>query len=44
MLEARGLDVPADVRARVQGCTDLEQIERWIQRAISADSAEDLFT
>ncbi|MEV0660243.1 hypothetical protein ACIBI3_01775 [Actinomadura luteofluorescens] len=44
LLEARGLDVPADVRVRVQGCTDLEQIERWIQRAISADSAEDLFT
>ncbi|WP_329097738.1 hypothetical protein OG979_19735 [Actinomadura citrea] len=44
LLEARGLDVPEDVRSRVQGCTDLEQIERWIQRAVSADTAEDLFT
>ncbi|WP_141579940.1 hypothetical protein [Actinomadura sp. WMMA1423] len=44
LLEARGLDVPEDVRARVEGCTDPEQIERWIQRAVSADTAEDLFT
>ncbi|MES9536987.1 hypothetical protein [Actinomadura sp. NPDC000600] len=44
MLEARGLRVPEDVRRRVEGCTDLEQIERWIQRAVSADTAEDLFS
>ncbi|MEU9867515.1 hypothetical protein AB0C87_06660 [Actinomadura sp. NPDC048021] len=44
MLAARGLDVSEDVRARVEACTDPEQIERWIQRAVSADSAEDLFT
>jgi hypothetical protein len=44
MLEARGLDVPEDVRRRVEGCTDLQQIERWIQRAVSAETAEDLFT
>ncbi|WP_149260064.1 hypothetical protein [Actinomadura sp. K4S16] len=44
MLEARGVDVPEDVRRRVEGCTDLEQIERWIQRAVSADTAEDLFS
>ncbi|MEV3923335.1 hypothetical protein [Actinomadura coerulea] len=42
-LEARGLDVSEDVRARVEGCTDSEQIERWIRRAVSVDSAEDLF-
>ncbi|MGI5418773.1 hypothetical protein [Actinomadura luteofluorescens] len=44
MLKARGLEVPEDVRARVEGCTDPEQVERWIQRAVSAASAEDLFT
>ncbi|MEU9867516.1 hypothetical protein AB0C87_06665 [Actinomadura sp. NPDC048021] len=43
MLEARGLDVSAGVRAQVEGCSDSEQIERWIRRAVSADSAEDLF-
>ncbi|MFD0538634.1 hypothetical protein ACFQY7_37815 [Actinomadura luteofluorescens] len=44
LLKARELDVPADVRGRVEGCTDSEQLERWIRRAVTADSVEDIFT
>ncbi|MGW2308116.1 hypothetical protein [Actinomadura luteofluorescens] len=44
LLKARELDVPADVRGRVEGCTDSEQLERWIRRAVNADSVEDIFT
>lgn len=43
MLEARGIAISDDVRARVGGCSDLDQIERWIQRALTVECAEDLF-
>ncbi|MGP4022775.1 hypothetical protein [Actinomadura sp. 3N407] len=43
LLEARGIPVTDDVRDRVEGCTDLGQIERWIQRVVTADTADDLF-
>ncbi|NDU74942.1 hypothetical protein GWI34_20255 [Actinomadura sp. DSM 109109] len=43
MLRARGLDVPEDVRSRVEACTDAEQFDRWIERGLSADSVGDIF-
>lgn len=42
VLEARGIAVPDDVRERVTSCADPEQLERWIQRAVVIDKAEDL--
>ena len=42
-LEARGLEIPADVRERVLACTDLAELNRWIRRAAVVGSARELF-
>ncbi|MFJ4693936.1 hypothetical protein [Streptomyces sp. NPDC088766] len=44
ILRWRGIDVPDDVRARVQACTDLARLTTWSQRAVHATTAADLFT
>ncbi|MFI0404271.1 hypothetical protein [Actinomadura sp. 3N508] len=41
VLEARGVAVSDDVRARVKGCTDIEQLERWVKLAAVIDPAEE---
>lgn len=43
ILDWRGLVVPDTVREQVLGCTDLDQLETWAQRAVHASKAEDLF-
>ena len=43
ILSARGLDVPDEVRGRITGCTDSDQIQVWIGRAVTADRAGDIF-
>ncbi|MBO2463294.1 hypothetical protein J4709_37585 [Actinomadura sp. LCR2-06] len=43
VLDARGLSVPDSVRERVTGCTDTDQLERWVRRAAVIDRAEQLF-
>jgi len=42
ILAARGLSVGDDVRERITACTDLDQLDRWTRRALSAASAEDV--
>jgi hypothetical protein len=42
VLDARGITVPDHIRERVTGCTDIEQLDRWIQRATVVDHAEQL--
>jgi uncharacterized protein (DUF2126 family) len=42
VLEARGIEVPDDVRARIANCTDSDQLAAWIRRAANADKIEDL--
>ncbi|MGK3959321.1 hypothetical protein WMF38_40535 [Sorangium sp. So ce118] len=41
-LEARGLEVPAEVRERVLASTDLAELDRWIRRAASVGDAREL--
>ncbi|WP_437721826.1 hypothetical protein [Sorangium sp. So ce861] len=41
-LEARGLEVPADVRERVLASTDLAELDRWIRRAAVVTDAREL--
>jgi Uma2 family endonuclease len=41
-LEARGLDVPEELRARILACTDRERLDRWIGRAATAASATEV--
>ncbi|MEU1388284.1 MULTISPECIES: hypothetical protein [unclassified Nonomuraea] len=42
-LEARGVDVPEDVRARINACTDVDLLKRWALRGSSVRSARDVF-
>ena len=42
ILEARGITVAADVRMRITGCTDLDQLRTWIRRAATAEKIQDL--
>ncbi|WP_437492041.1 hypothetical protein WME75_16920 [Sorangium sp. So ce1014] len=41
-LEARGLEVPADVRERVLASTDIAELDRWIRRAAVVSDARAL--
>jgi hypothetical protein len=43
VLDARGIDVPSDARARITSCTDLDQLNSWVRRAVTADSIQELF-
>ncbi|MBM9504643.1 hypothetical protein [Actinacidiphila acididurans] len=42
-LAVRGVEVPEEVRQRVESCTDLDTLKRWFVRAITVEKAEDLF-
>ena len=42
VLEARGLLVTEAQRARVLGCTDVETLGRWLHRAVSESSTEEV--
>ena len=43
VLEARELSVTAEVRARIEGCQDLEVLQHWLARAVTAVSADQIF-
>jgi len=42
VLAARGLAVSMDARARVEGCTDPETLDRWLSRAVHAAPIEEI--
>jgi hypothetical protein len=44
VLKARGMRVHAKARKRILGCTDPEQLERWLVRAATASSLREVFT
>jgi len=43
VLEARGVPVPQEVRARILACTDPAQLEAWVRKSVSIASADELF-
>lgn len=43
VLSGRGICVSPEIRARVTGCTDLAQLEVWLQRAVVISAAAELF-
>ncbi|MFI6712630.1 hypothetical protein ACIBF7_39745 [Nonomuraea sp. NPDC050478] len=43
LLETRGFALPDDIRARITACTDLDQLETWATRAVTAHTLDDLF-
>ncbi|WP_344162295.1 hypothetical protein [Nocardiopsis rhodophaea] len=42
-LEVRGIEISDEIRNRITTCTDCEQIETWLRRALTADRADDVF-
>jgi hypothetical protein len=43
VLEARQKAVTAEQRARVEACTDLAQLDRWLRRAATLNDTRELF-
>ncbi|MER6015121.1 hypothetical protein [Streptomyces bluensis] len=43
VLEARGFDVPDEIRDRVTSCDDPDLLRRWLTRAAVAPSVEEIF-
>jgi hypothetical protein len=43
VLDARGIEVTAGVRARILACTDDAVLERWLRAAVSVGEADALF-
>ena len=43
VLEARGLPVGEQQRARVLACTEVETLDRWLQRSVTAATIEEVF-
>jgi hypothetical protein len=43
VLDARGLSVSDEVRERILACTDQEQLDQWLVRAIEVERADQLF-
>lgn len=42
-LDARGIEVTEEARARITGCTNPDQLDLWASRAVTANSVDDLF-
>ncbi len=43
ILRWRGIEVPVAVRARVEACSELAQLEIWAERAVRVSDPADLF-
>jgi predicted transposase YdaD len=44
VLAARGIDVSDEARARITGSGDLDTLSRWLRRAATAPSADEIFS
>ena len=42
VLEARGIVLTLEARARILACTDLDVLDDWVRRAVSVEHAEEL--
>ena len=43
VLDARGLQVDDSAHQRIMACTDLSQLKRWLRKAVTAESVQELF-
>lgn len=43
VLAARGIEVPDIAMQRITTCTDLDQLDAWVRRAVAVSSAQELF-
>ena len=44
VVAARGIPVGHEIRARIEACTDVKTLDRWLVRAVTAASAEEIFS
>ncbi|MFI0448126.1 hypothetical protein [Actinomadura sp. 6N118] len=44
LLDARGLEVSAAERQRITSCSDEDQFEEWIGRAVKVEATADVFS
>ncbi|MBO3674148.1 hypothetical protein [Streptomyces sp. NEAU-YJ-81] len=44
VLEKRGIPTLAETRDRITNCTDLDTLDRWLDRAFAVSTADELFT
>jgi hypothetical protein len=42
VLEERGVEVPTTVRAQIEACKDLDQLDVWLRRAVTATKIDDV--
>jgi hypothetical protein len=42
VLDARGVQVPDDIREQILACADLAVLDTWLRRAATADNADDV--
>jgi hypothetical protein len=42
ILDARGVEVPDDLRTEITACIDIEQLDTWLRRAATAHKIQDL--
>ena len=43
VLQARGISVPSEIESRITDCTDVDQLDSWVRRAVTAATADELF-
>ncbi|NRQ37904.1 hypothetical protein HII36_39655 [Nonomuraea sp. NN258] len=43
VLEARNLAVGPEVQARISSCKDAQQLDKWVRRAATAHSIDEIF-
>ena len=43
VLSARGLEVSEVARGRIESCSDVSTLDRWLARAVTAQSVDDVF-
>jgi len=44
VLRTRGLPLDAERERRIRECASSEQLDRWLQRAVTALSLDEIFT
>jgi hypothetical protein len=42
VLEARGIRMSAEARARILACVDVDQLDTWVRRAVTVSSVDEL--
>lgn len=42
VLDARGIEVPDQVRETITSCDDLDQLQKWLRQAVEINRADEL--